>query len=233
MVEAVIFDADDTLWKTEPIYDKVLDQLQMEICSYGLDGIQWRILQRHIDIDAVDSMGFSRKRFPSSSVEAYRQLTIHYDPQIANRIYELSESVFDMKATLVAGALDTLTNISHSFRLGLITKGDISIQHKRIRDSGFTNFFEFIAIVQKKNSAKFSSACKILDLHPSEVVSVGNSLRSDLMPAIEAGMHAIWIDADVWEHERSLTSEFSDSIVELKNLNELPEALMRLTSSVR
>ena len=233
MVTAVIFDADDTLWRTEPIYNEVLDQLQIEVKNYGLDEIQWRILQRHIDMNAVHSMGFSRTRFPSSSVEAYRQLTADFDPQVAERIYRLSESVFDIKATLVPGAQETLANISHNFRLTLITKGDLRIQHKRIKDSGFASFFEFIAIVHKKSPTMFSSACKFLDLPPVEVVSVGNSLQSDLMPAQEIGMHAVWIDADVWEHERSAKPRFLDSIVKLTNLNELPKALTQLSKSTR
>lgn len=225
MISAVIFDADDTLWETEPIYDDVLNLLQQEMDNHGLDGQEWRQLQRAIDIDAARSEGYNRKRFPSSSVKAYRHLAEHYDPQLADRLYKLSEQVFDMGAKLVPGAFDTLNILSQRYRLALLTKGDQGVQHKRISDSELIQFFEVVAIVQQKSPSTFSSVCRLLDLNPYVVVSVGNSMTSDIMPAIQAGLHAIWIDAYVWEHEKIEYGDQHTPIVEVESIIDVPRIL--------
>ena len=232
MIKAVIFDADDTLWITEPLYERSLDLVQAEVERNGIDGAEWRRVQGEIDVAAVGEMGFSVERFPTSSVKAYRQLADPSVISVEHRVYELSCTVFNTKADLVPAADEVLGQLQSTYLLAMITKGERYVQRKRIEDSALGHYFDASLIVQHKSLQTFGSMCDLLEVMPSESASVGNSLKSDIFPAVEAGLRGVWIDAEVWQHEHHHPStELPSGVTELGSLEELPEHLEAVRSS--
>ena len=228
MIKAVIFDADDTLWITEPLYEKSLDLVQAEVERNGLDGAEWRRVQGEIDVAAVGEMGFSVERFPTSSVKAYRHLADQPVISVEHRVYELSCTVFNTKADLMPAADEVLGQLQSTYLLAMVTKGERYVQRKRIEDSALGHYFDASLIVQHKSSQTFGSMCDLLEVLPEEAVSVGNSLKSDILPAVEAGLQGIWIDAAVWQHERHHPStELPSGVAELPSLAGVPGHLDR------
>ena len=227
MIDAIIFDADDTLWRTEPLYDVSLDLAQAEVERHGIDGAEWRSLQLEIDLVNVKSMGFSADRFPLSSQQAYEHLASEPDPDVAAKVNYLSREVFRAVAEpfdAVEVTLRTLRDKGH--RLGLITKGELDVQNKRIADSWLASYFASYVVVEHKTSDMFRAMCTMLDTYPQSAVSIGNSLSSDIMPAVDAGIRGVWIDAYVWEHERNeATQELPDGVTALRSFSEIPDAL--------
>ena len=205
----VIFDGDDTLWETEPLYDTARAQSAAIVRSLGLDGEKFEPIQRKVDVRNVDLLGLSPIRFPSSSVEAYRILETERgrrpDETVARRIYEASAKVFSAIAPLLPHAEQVLTDLRSSHRLALVTKGDNTVQEKRIADSGLRSLFDLIEIVREKDQKTLMRTLRGLDSSVDEAWSVGNSLPSDVAPALDIGMRAVWIDAHVWAHERRPT----------------------------
>ncbi len=228
MVAAVIFDADDTLWATEPLYDAALDLAQAEVERAGVDGAEWRRRQRQIDIESARSVGFAVTRFPASSVRAYEELAASVDPEVGERVRAASATVFEAKADLVPDAVAVLAALQATRRLALVTKGDRAIQHKRVSDSGLVDYFDLVAIVARKHASTYRAACELLEVAPHEAVSVGNSLRSDVLPALAAGLRGIWVEAYVWEHERHERGHVPEGVVELTSLAEVPAAIERM-----
>ena len=103
----------------------------------------------------------------------------------------------------MSGARETLQELrARGAKLGLLTKGDHEVQARRVERSGIANLFDVIHIVSEKPAAAFRSIVAELDVEPKDAWSVGNSIRSDILPAVNAGLRAVWIDAHVWEHER-------------------------------
>src|SRR5690242_9396766 len=96
---AIIFDGDDTLWKTEPLYDGALSMAADYVTHLGLDGALWVQVQREFDLQNVATMGFSTKRFPASCVQAYRAL--------AERTGGIASVVSEKKILEIAGAVFT------------------------------------------------------------------------------------------------------------------------------
>lgn len=201
MIEAIIFDADDTLWETEVLYQRALDLAQFEVERHGVDGKRWRALQLELDLEAVKTAAFDIDRFPRSSANAYRELTTKYDSEVEQRVYDLTATVFHSEAQMYPATVEVLQSLRSTYRLAVITKGAVEVQHKRLALSGLANLFDSISIVDSKRSETFISMCGLLAVRPSEAVSVGNSLASDVLPAVEAGLTGIWIDAPVWAHE--------------------------------
>ena len=226
MLDAIIFDADDTLWKTEPLYDVSLDLAQAEVECHGIDGAKWRLLQREIDLEAVKSTGFSADRFPLSSQRAYEQLAGRPDPEVAAKVNYLSREVFRAVAEPFAEVEATLRTLrDKGCKLGLITKGDLDVQNKRIADSGLASYFSAYVVVTAKTSDMFRAMCIMLNAGPGAAVSIGNSLSSDIAPALDVDIRGIWIDAYVWEHERNDTQELPDGVTALRSFSEIPDAL--------
>ena len=232
MIHAIVFDADDTLWLTEQLYDHALDRAQHLMDKSGVDGYTWRRLQREIDLDAVHHAGFSTDRFPTSSVKAYRKLAKVIDPTIEKELFSISAGVFAEKAPLVPDVEPTLCLLQQQYRLAAITKGDAAVQHSRMNASGLRDYFEVFAIVEQKKPETYAGICDIMALPPSSVVSVGNSIRSDLLPALHAGLHGVWIDAYVWAHEAHTTGEPPKGIWTAHHIRELPELIHSLAKEL-
>jgi putative hydrolase of the HAD superfamily len=202
----IVFDGDDTLWRTEPLYDRARREAAHVVAAEGYNPDEFEALQRELDARLVETMGLSDERFPASNVAAFTQIALRAGtsprPQALARIRRASASVFDAKAVLIPSAREVLSILKETFRLVLLTKGEPRVQNKRVDDSGLARFFEFIEIVSYKNARAFERVLEKAGAVPSSSWSVGNSIPSDVEPSLDAGMRAIWIDAHVWEHER-------------------------------
>lgn len=209
-IKAAIFDGDDTLWSTEILYDNARDAVRQIVAEFGLDPHQWEIRQRIIDVANVPIYGFSSERFPASCLQAFEDLErasdakVKADDAARARLVYAAQSVFRNNPDLVpyvGSVLQTLR--SRAVRLALLTKGDPIVQKNRVEKSGLASFFDIVEIVPNKTPAVIVKVLEKLGALPSNSWTVGNSLRSDILPALEVGVNGIWIDAPVWEYERA------------------------------
>lgn len=224
---AVIFDGDDTLWSTEPLYDAARARARDAVSSSGHDGAAWEALQRRLDLENVATLGYSPKRFPLSCVQAYEQICRRQgqrcDAAVVAAVHEAAHAVFSTDAPLMASARATLSRLTRrGARLALLTKGDLTVQKRRLAHSGLAAFFDEVRIVTEKTPAALEELASCLGVAKSGTWVVGNSLRSDVLPALALGLRAIWIDAHVWEHERSAPDAHDPSIVTLTSLVDVP-----------
>ena len=227
---AVVFDGDDTLWSTEPLYDRARDDARAEVVRAGLDGEAWDRLERQIDVENVRLLGFSVERFPTSCVQAYESVArakgVPVDPEVRERVRTAARTVFSADPPLMDGAEETLRSLrARGVRLALLTKGDPDVQWRRVERSGIANFFDVIQIVPEKPPAAFLDVLAALHVEPRDAWSVGNSVRSDILPAIKAGLRAVWIDAHVWEHERFVGQFSHDQAVAVANLTDVADSI--------
>lgn len=207
MIRAIIFDGDDTLWQTEQLYDHARADARREVEAAGLDGDEWERRERLIDVENVARFGHSVQRFPTSCAEAYERLCEDVGQAISiavrTAVYEAAKSVFSRRAPLVRNAAGILKSLrERGYVLALLTKGDPSVQRCRIEQSGLAHLFDLIEVVDHKTPETIASVLDRLGVPPSAALTVGNSVRSDVLPSLEAGVAPIWVDAHVWEYER-------------------------------
>ncbi|MBV9225157.1 MAG: HAD hydrolase-like protein [Acidobacteriaceae bacterium] len=229
-VVGFIFDGDDTLWKTEQLYDMARTRARQIVKGAGLDGARWEEIERSTDIKNVRTFGFSTERFPTSCVQAYEQLCREVgcdaEARVAARVQRAAHTAFLRKAPLVTRARKTLERLRASgHKLALLTKGNAELQNKRIHASGLSDLFEVIAVVPEKNVEVIREVVARLKIRPEQACMVGNSLRSDILPAIEAGLQAVWIDAHVWEYERNSPSAAPAECAALSTLADIPKVV--------
>lgn len=226
----LIFDGDDTLWVVEPLYDEARALVRTYIESLEMDGARWEEFQRKIDIGNVQVLGLSSTRFPTSCIQAYEHLAaspgLRDDEGAKLEIWRRAQTVFQRKAPLVEGAEEVLRCLVHSFTLALLTQGEEKVQVRRIFESGLEGYFAHVAIVERKGSSSFEDVLRATGASREESWSIGNSLPSDIVPALSCGMGAVWVDAHVWEYESRETQEVKGHLLRAERLKDVPQILM-------
>ena len=103
----------------------------------------------------------------------------------------------------------------------LHSKGDPGVQQRRIDQSGLGQYFERIDIVPVKSSKTLAGLVEYLGVPREHVLSVGNSIRSDVLPSLEAGVHSVWIPAYVWEYERAFDHVLDSRTTQLTEISQV------------
>lgn len=212
----VIFDADDTLWHTEFLYDEARAIVVRLIAEEGMgeaSDIEER--SRNIDANNYRSLGLSRSRFPKSMVDTYNfychKKHLSPNPQLQEAIHYYASAVFDRSTPTVEDARRTLEVLrANGCTLYMWTQGDAAIQERRIHESGLRGLFHEVTITPLKSASELQSVLAAWRLDPSSTWLVGNSIRSDINPALSLKLRAIWIPANVWDREREPIAEAID-----------------------
>ena len=226
----VVFDGDDTLWHTEQLYDDARQAAAEVVRASGSDPSAWEVIQRRVDVENVTGLGHSVQRFPSSCVQAYEELCLAEgrtpDGAVSEQIRRVAQSVFHADAPVVAGAKATLLLLrARGVRLALLTKGDPDVQGRRLDRSGLRDLFDAVFIVSDKSPQVIREVVASLGTDVRSAWMVGNSVRSDVLPALAAGLRTVWIDAHVWEYERSQDHLVDDRVIRASALADIPDLL--------
>lgn len=224
----LIFDGDDTLWETQELYERAKTKFANLIARLGYKKNQAIAQMDLIDSANVLEHGFSRRRFPLSLVQTYRKLAeragAKVDKQLERELRVLGHAVYAKKPKLIPYALLTLRRLKKSFRLVLLTKGDTSVQRKRVAHSGLSDLFDAVYIVRNKSSDELRDVLRCEGVAPRDAVMIGDSVRSDIRPAIEIGMSAIWLRRKTWRYEKD-SLPASRRLILVESLKKLPEIL--------
>jgi putative hydrolase of the HAD superfamily len=235
--DLIVFDGDDTLWRAEQLYDEARKRAAAIASEAGFDPEYWTRLQQEIDLANVATLGLSPLRFPLSSVLAYERLAKECGAKVNDatkkRIRQASAAVFDTTASLMPGALVVVARLARTYRLALLTQGDVGVQGKRIADSGLAPYFDIIRIVDRKDDHSFAEVLVDAGTAPRCAWSVGNSIPSDINPALRIGMSAIWIDAHVWAHERRESALIPGDVTKSTSLAEVSTILEKHSELVQ
>ncbi|MCC6362156.1 MAG: HAD family hydrolase [Bryobacterales bacterium] len=227
----VVFDGDDTLWRTMPLYTEAKARFfaLMDRASLNSEGIEREFEER--DHRNVAKWGFTVERFRNSMVETYRAraLAAGVSPELKREeeISRIATSVARRRAPLLPYARQVLTRLSASCRLVLLTKGEYELQRRRVMASGLEGLFEKVIIVDHKDVATFRQLATELKVKPDRVWSVGDSMRSDVRPALAAGFRAVWIPQKTWSYEEVDSDlDAPGRFLRPRSIRELPKVLL-------
>jgi putative hydrolase of the HAD superfamily len=202
----IVFDADDTLWTTQELYDSAKARFFAWLASFGHDPGAAASLYSEIDLENVTRLGLSRERFPSSMEATYRALCSSQsrEPEAAGvaQARTFATWVFEATPALRPGAEEVLERLAETYRLVLFTAGDPEVQWARIRASGLAGYFDQVRVTPRKTVDSWRSLLRELPARADTTWSVGNSVRSDINPALELGLRCVLISAPTWAHEQ-------------------------------
>lgn len=228
-VAVIAFDADDTLWENEPKY-RYAERRFLEILSKYVSAeiVLEELLKT--EIQNLPTCGYGTKSFCMSMIETAMKVTdLKITTEELHRLYELGKSLLKYPIHLYEGVEETLKLISKKYPMALITKGDTLEQEGKIFSSGLMNKFSFIEIVHEKDEKTYLKLIEKYKIEPSQFMMVGNSPKSDILPVLKIGGHAIYIPAeDTWTHEIVDESNLNcfDTYLKLKKFSDITIVLL-------
>jgi putative hydrolase of the HAD superfamily len=202
-MDVIAFDADDTLWHNEPIFQATETQFAEMLAEYHpAEWVRERLFAT--EIKNLGHFGYGIKGFILSMIETALDLTeSRIGGAEVRRIVDWGHEMLQHPVELLEGVRDTVESLAANYRLMLLTKGDLFDQESKLARSGLGDFFSAVEIVSAKNAATYRAVMKRHGVAPEQFVMVGNSLRSDVLPALEAGGMAVHIPYELtWAHER-------------------------------
>ncbi|HEV7241527.1 MAG TPA: HAD family hydrolase [Thermoanaerobaculia bacterium] len=202
MVDLIAFDADDTLWHNEPIFQATEAQFAQLLSAYHPpEWVRERLFAT--EMKNLGHFGYGIKGFILSMIETALDLTeSRIGGAEVRRIVEWGHDMLRQPVQLLDGVRETVEALSGRYRLMLLTKGDLFDQESKLARSGLGEFFSAVEIVSTKNASIYRAIMMRHAIVPDRFVMVGNSLRSDVLPALEAGALAVHIPYEMtWAHE--------------------------------
>ena len=232
--DLIVFDADDTLWHNERLYEWTQAGLADFLASHG---ISRAALAEHLlatEIRNIDFYGYGIKSFALSMIETAEELT---SGSLSGRdvlaIIALAKAQLNAPVELLDHVTGTVSQLATHHRLMVITKGDPLEQERKMARSGLGEFFQDIEVVSDKTTGSYARLFRNHGLDPGQVLMVGDSLRSDILPVLSLGGTAVYIPYQVtWQHEAAeLPASGTPRFYQLKHLGLLPWLLEKLETS--
>ena len=230
MIDLVALDADDTLWHNERLFISVREQFCDLLERYTPQGVPGDRLDE-VEMINLRHFGYGVKGFVLSMIETAIELTGgRVEAADVRTIIGWGREMLDSPVELLEGVAEAVERLAGEFRLILLTKGDLLHQETKLARSGLGRHFAGIEIVSEKNADTYRSVMTRYRVEPSAFAMVGNSLRSDILPALEAGAQAIYVPYEsTWVHERVEADRLAAwRFHEIATIGELPALLRSL-----
>ncbi len=201
-LKVIAFDADDTLWVNEPYFREAEDKF----CALLEDYLPHHTVAKELfktETQNIPLYGYGVKGFMLSMVETALRISNNTVPPIViEKALEYGKELLDKPLELLEDIEDALQQLKKKYRLVVATKGDLLDQERKLKKSGLEHYFHHIEIMSDKQEADYQKLIKHLDIMPQEFMMIGNSLKSDVMPVLAVGAHAVHIPYHItWAHE--------------------------------
>ncbi|MBR6971151.1 MAG: HAD family hydrolase [Bacteroidales bacterium] len=226
-IRLVAFDADDTLWDNQSLFDTAVEDYCALMSPYGTRDEMYAALYK-TECGNMDSLGYGTKAFIISLVENAIRVsdgTIPED-QIIKAI-NIGRRILNNPATPLPGVTETLKTLQDSgkYRMVIFTKGDPLEQEAKIERSNLGKFFSDVEVVSNKTPLEYRRLCRHNSIAETQFVMVGNSFKSDIAPVLEMGGNAVLIPfGTLWEHER--VEEYDHpNLIRLEKFSDLTSVL--------
>ncbi len=226
------FDADDTLWHNETLFETMHGRF-CELLAQHHDG---KTVERALfatEMRNLELYGYGVKSFTLSAIETAVELTAgRISAAEIRQIIQLGRDILSHPVELLDGVTETLAALAaHTgiARLLVITKGDLRHQEQKLARSGLLEHFDHTEIVSDKSAATYAAILQRHGITPSRFFMVGNSLKSDILPVLSLGGAGAFVPYPlIWDHERAPPpppEQHAGRYFELKTIRELPAAI--------
>lgn len=228
--KTVIFiDGDDTLWDTQGLYDRAISDAREEISLKGLDVTHWGEAVHEAEMDLMPRYGFAKERFAAALAHAYsalcRQQGKKQSVELSDTIQRLGMRVFEETAPLLPGAAETVETLSARVPLYLVSAGPEDVQEKRLLQSGVRRLLSGYHFPSKKTKDVFARLIGELEVEPGNSWHIGNSIKSDINPAIESGLNAILVGDRGWGYDKD---ELREAMTRFERVSQLYDVILIL-----
>jgi putative hydrolase of the HAD superfamily len=223
--QTLLFDADDTLWENNIYFERAITSFISYLDHRVHTPQEVREHLNSVERATIAASGYGLKSFRQSLVKCFEQLTASpISDEKHERIVNFANSIAEQEIELLAGVGETLPKLASRHRCILVTKGDPGEQTDKLHRSGLSDHFAAVEVLPEKHPDAYQSLSRQHGCDAATTWMIGNSPRSDINPALAAGLHAIFIPHDftwVLEHEIVDPPPSGQHLLELASFAEL------------
>jgi putative hydrolase of the HAD superfamily len=197
--QTLLIDADDTLWENNIYFEQAIAAFISYVSHHEYTREEVREKLNEVERENTLAHGYGLSSFRNSLVTCFERLSQEsITPEKHERIVSFAQSIADQDIELLPGVAETLPDLASRHRLILMTKGNQAEQADKVARSGLASYFTAVEIPKEKNPQAYLSVCAKYELTPHAngtctTWMIGNSPKSDINPALAAGLHAIYI----------------------------------------
>lgn len=231
-ITTIGFDADDTLWQNEQFFRITQDRFQALLADFAdPDHLSERLLAA--ERRNVGHYGFGIKGFTLSMIETAIEVTEERVPAgVIRELIAAGQEMLSHPIELLPHAREAVEAAAARGKVILVTKGDLLDQERKLAQSGLGDLFHGVEIVSDKTPATYLTVFARHGTGAEEAMMIGNSLRSDVLPAIEAGAWGVHVPHDLtWALEDAEAPEGHERFVALSDLGQLAPLLQALAGT--
>jgi putative hydrolase of the HAD superfamily len=223
----LLIDADDTLWENNIYFERAIAKFISFLDHREYSPEQVRLVLNDVERDSVLKHGYGLHSFAHSLVETFEKLAVDpVTPELHERFHSFAHQISDHPIEILKGVTETLQYLAPRHHLILMTKGNLAEQSGKIERSGLKEYFAAVEIVAEKDEAVYRSVVSKYALAPDSTWMVGNSPKSDINPALAAGLHAVFVPHDktwILEHEELAQAPAPQRLLVVEKFAELRE----------
>ena len=225
-IQIVCFDADDTLWHNEPYFLEAQQNFWHMMEDFLPAHASGAELNR-TEVQNIELYGYGIKAFILSMIEAAIRISEgRITAKGVETIINFGKKMLDKPVELLPGVEEVLKALYGNYKLVVATKGDLLDQERKLVKSGLADYFHHIEIMSDKTEPEYEKLIRHLDISPEQFLMIGNSLRSDVLPVLNVGGHAIHVPYHTtWAHEQIDFEIKHDNFHEMDSLADLPDLL--------
>ena len=200
----LLIDGDDTLWENNVYFEQAIEAFIDFLAHSSMSRDQVRAALDEIERMNVAVHGYGSASFTKNLRQTYERLADRdLQPQDIEHVVQLGERIASQPMQLLPKVAETVRYLAGRHDLMLLTKGHPEEQRLKIERSGLEGFFSATAIVQEKNEETYREIVRDRQLDPARTWMIGNSPRSDINPALAAGLRAVFIPHEhTWRLEK-------------------------------
>jgi putative hydrolase of the HAD superfamily len=224
----LIFDADDTLWENNIYFEDAFDRFCEFLNHSSLTPDQIRAALDEIEIVNNKIHGYGAKNFARNLAQCYRHLSQRGIAEAdIQQVMSFADQILHSPMELIPGVEETLARLGEVHELTLFTKGHPEEQQAKIDRSGLKAYFDHCEVVKEKNSAAYLALAEARSFDSSRTWMIGNSPKSDINPALHAGLRAVFIPhARTWTLEREEVPENHERLLRVERFADLLEVFL-------
>jgi len=223
MRQCLIIDADDTLWENNIYFERAFDEFAVFLDHSTLSTQEVRDVLDEIERVNQHIHGYGSLNFGRNLLETYQRLAErHISDDDIDTVMGFAERILEKPIELIDGVADTLEYLADRHDLTLFTKGNPEEQRLKVDRSGLGRFFAHTAIVREKDAPAYRALVAERCMQPEVTWMIGNSPRSDVNPALAAGLNAVFVPhANTWMLEREEIREGNGRLIVVERFADL------------
>jgi putative hydrolase of the HAD superfamily len=204
--QTLLIDADDTLWENNIYFERAIAAFISYLNHHEYSPAEVRQTLNAVERETILAHGYGLSSFTRSLVTCFERLSpTPVTEEKAARILGFARSIAEQEIELLPGVAETLAELGSRHRLILMTKGDRAEQADKLARSGLFELFSSVEIVAEKDPPTYREVITRHELTPHTSWMIGNSPRSDINPALAAGLHAVFLfHKDTWVLEHAI-----------------------------